>query len=213
MSRDDSDIEFIEERPVRPKREPLDDIIDLAMVSTISCFRHAPSLTADDRMMNKHLISLSSTSLCYSRSAENLFLSFIVSFLLPFSWILGTGIQHAIVSEGLWKFRRHRLYIHQMALSKHLHIFRTGIQHVNVLKIHRIFRSSTNSKSVDVKICFCIELFFMKFLQYPCILTASFVPCKYEYRPTTTYSTDYNPNNLLDLIRIPVHQLNLRLMT
>ena len=38
MSQDDSDVEFIEERPVRPKQEPSDGIIDLETVSTMSCF-------------------------------------------------------------------------------------------------------------------------------------------------------------------------------
>jgi hypothetical protein len=38
MSRDDSDdVEFIEERPVRPNQEPSDGIIDLVMVSTMAC--------------------------------------------------------------------------------------------------------------------------------------------------------------------------------
>jgi hypothetical protein len=38
IEEDDSDIEFIEERNVRTKQEPSDDIIDLATVNKISRF-------------------------------------------------------------------------------------------------------------------------------------------------------------------------------
>jgi len=74
ISQDDSDdIEFIEERPVRPKQEPSNGMIDLVTVSTMSCFppRALPDVS-DDRRTNKHLISLFSTSLrCSNISRES----------------------------------------------------------------------------------------------------------------------------------------------